>query len=240
MSELDPRSPAPAPDQRREHFLKIMLFQPRGLAKWRRREAPELPRTPAFAPLPQSRLEATAGYRMPDPAMATRVAPDSPAIEVMTDLRRIAPVTIGSFAALDEANLAMIGHGVRSLLVVDGERLLGIVTATDILGEKPVQLTNQRGLRHEEIAVRDIMTAVDQLEAIDLAAVLAARVGDVLETLKRAGRQHALVVDRDADGRQRIRGLFSLTQVARQLGVTPSTPDIGRTFAEIEAAVRGG
>jgi acetyl-CoA carboxylase beta subunit len=56
-------------------------------------------------------------------------------------------------------------------------------------------------------------------------------------TLKRAGRQHALVVDQASGGRQMVRGIFSLTQIARQLGIAVQTPAIGNTFAEIEAAI---
>jgi hypothetical protein len=54
-------------------------------------------------------------------------------------------------------------------------------------------------------------------------------------TLKKAGRQHAVVVERDARGRQLVRGLFSATQVARQLGVAIQTSEVARTFSEIEA-----
>jgi hypothetical protein len=47
-------------------------------------------------------------------------------------------------------------------------------------------------------------------------------------------RQHLMVSE--GDGR-RIRGLFSATQIARQLGVELQTTDIARTFADIEAAL---
>ena len=61
-------------------------------------------------------------------------------------------------------------------------------------------------------------------------------VGHVLETLRRAGRQHALVSD--AEGM--VRGVFSISQIARQLGVAPPVGgEVARTFAEIEAALSG-
>ena len=223
-----------------EQFLQL-IFQPRDTFM----EPPEAPRiippAPPYRSLPQAKLELDAGYHLPDPTMSTPVRGDSPAIEVMTDLRRVAAVTIGRFASIDEANHTMIARGVRALFVIDDRhRVLGIVTASDILGEKSVQLTQQRGIRHDEVLVRDIMTAVDRMEVIDLADVLGARVGDVVATLKCSGRQHALVVDRSRervpDQRQLVRGIFSLTQIARQLGITPQTAEIGRTFAEIAAA----
>jgi hypothetical protein len=51
----------------------------------------------------------------------------------------------------------------------------------------------------------------------------------------KAGRQHALVVESDGRSRQIVRGLFSATQIARQLGATIQTSEIARTFSEIEA-----
>ena len=37
---------------------------------------------------------------------------------------------------------------------------------------------------------------------------------------------------------QSVRGIFSLTQIARQLGIPPQQiHDIARTFAEIQAAI---
>jgi len=130
----------------------------------------------------------------------------------------------------------MIQRGVRLLLVVDQDRkVVGLITATDILGEGPVLAASERGVRREEVMVRDIMTPWERLEVLDMADVRASKVGHVVATLRKAGRQHALVVDGDARGRQTVRGLFSATQIARQLGATIQTSEIARTFSEIEA-----
>lgn len=192
----------------------------------------------SFSPLPQSPLKTGATYYMPDPTMATRVRLNSPAIEVMTDLRRVGAVTVRPDTSIDIAEQSMKIHGVRSLIVVDDRRrVLGVITATDIVGEKPLKLTHERGFRHDEISVQHIMTLAERLDVIEMSDVLLADVGHVLETLKQSARQHALVVDQDADGRQTIRGIFSATQIARQLGITLHTAEVGRSFAEIEAAI---
>lgn len=137
----------------------------------------------------------------------------------------------------------MIAHRVRALFVVDdGTSVLGIVTSTDISGERPMQLAQQRGMRRDEVPVGDAMTPAELLDAVELEDVLQARVGDIVESLKRAGRQHLLVIESAAasatTATHAIRGVFSLTQIARQLGLPPQPVyDIARTFAEIEAAI---
>ncbi len=64
----------------------------------------------------------------------------------MTDFNSVTAVIILPGDTLDEAHRRMIQRGVRLLLVVDQNRsVLGLITATDILGEKPVQVAVQRG-----------------------------------------------------------------------------------------------
>jgi CBS domain-containing protein len=154
----------------------------------------------------------------------------------MTDLRRTTPATIRPQAPLAGANQFMITRGVRLLLVVDErEEVLGVITATDILGERPMRVAVERGLRRDELTVGDIMIPAQQVEVIALDEVAAARVGHVLETLRRTGRQHVLVIERE----RLVCGIFSLSQIARQLGVSlASGGEVARTFSEIEAAIR--
>jgi len=45
------------------------------------------------------------------------------------------------------------------------------------------------------------------------------------------------VVERDRYGGQIVRGLFSATQIARQLGVSMQMTEVARTFSEIEATL---
>ena len=82
-----------------------------------------------------------------------------PRVQVMTDFQSVTAIIILPADTVDEAHRRMIQRGVRLLLVVDQNRnVLGVITATDILGEKPVQVAVQRGFRRGEIQVRDIMT----------------------------------------------------------------------------------
>jgi CBS domain-containing protein len=162
---------------------------------------------------------------------------DSPAVEVMTDLRRVNAATIRGSATISEANRTMIARGVRLLFVVAvTSDVEGLVTARDIVGEKAVNLLRERGGRHQELTVADIMTSRGAIEVLDIDQVLRAEVGHIIATLKEAGRQHALVVDRDRLTREEyVRGIFSATQIGRQLGMPIATFEVAHTFAEIEA-----
>jgi CBS domain-containing protein len=188
-----------------------------------------------YQALPIRELGEAAGFHRPTQPPAPRVTQASPALQVMTDLMRASPATIRPQAPLAGANQFMIARGVRLLLVADDrEKVLGVITATDILGERPMLAATGRGLRRDELTVADIMTPAAQVEVLSLADVEQARVGHVLETLRRAGRQHALVLD--ADGM--VRGIFSISQIARQLGVPlPAGAEVARTFSEIAAAL---
>ena len=168
------------------------------------------------------------------------VSLDSPAILVMTDLKRVAAAVISPQETMDAAHAFMIQRGVRMLIAVDGQQTLaGIITTNDILGEKPVRLAQDRRIKHSEILVGDIMTPADRLEAFDMHTVQSARVGHVVASLQHARRHHALVVQTPASGQREVRGLFSLTQIARQLGVPLQLPEQAKSFAEIEAALAG-
>ncbi len=189
-----------------------------------------------YTPLPTNALLTDIGYAQPTQAVPDRVSLDSPAVDVMTDLTRITAIIILAGDTVDEAHRRMIQRSVRLLLVVDKDRKLqGVITANDVLGEKPVQTAVERGIQREEVLVRDVMTLRERLQVLDMEQVRSAKVGHVVATLKQAGRQHSLVVDRSEQGRQRLRGIFSATQVARQLGVTIQTSAVANTFAEIES-----
>jgi CBS domain-containing protein len=163
---------------------------------------------------------------------------DSPALLVMTDLKRVAAATISPQDTMDQAHAFMIQRGVRMLLALDGQQVLaGIITSNDILGEKPVAVAQERRIHHRDILVADVMTPADRLEAFDMHAVQSARVGQVVASLQHARRHHALVVQTGADGVREVRGLFSLSQIARQLGMPLQLPAEAKSFAEIEAAL---
>ena len=181
-------------------------------------------------------LQTGVGFNEPMQNPMRHVGFDDPAESVMTDLKLVNAVLIGPEDSIDAANQHMIQRGVRLLLVVDANhKVTGLITATDILGEKPLQLIAERGGRHEDIQVRDVMTPQQRLEVLRMDDVRNAKVGHIVATLKKSSRQHALVVEINDDNQQIICGLFSATQIARQLGAAIHIGEVARTFSEIEA-----
>jgi CBS domain-containing protein len=223
-------------------FVERMLSGFGHVSELRQTQA-QRPSEEPYRPLRQSKARSGVTYCLQSQTSALRVQANSPATDVMTDLSRVAAVTIAAGTSIDEAHQTMITHGVRALFVIDDARYVrGILTANDILGEKPIQIAQDRGVRHVEVLVGEVMTPADLLEAMELQDVRQVRVGDIVETLKRSGRQHALVIESGsaeaASATLTVRGIFSLTQIARQLGLPPqSGRDVARTFAEIEAAI---
>src|SRR5688572_5701961 len=173
-----------------------------------------------YSPLPTMLLPPRSGYAQPTQAALDRAQLDSPAIDVMTDLAKVTAVIILAGDTVDEAHRRMVQRGVRMLLVVDQDRkVMGVITATDVSGEKPVQIAVQQGLHRDEVLVRNCMTPCASLQVLDLERVRTAKVGHIVATLKQAARQHTLVVERIAGNGVRLRGIFSTTQIVRQLGI---------------------
>ena len=191
-----------------------------------------------YSALPHHTLLPGSSYAQPPQRLPEKVTADSPAIDVMTDFTKVAAITMTPFASLDEAEQRMIASGVRLLLVTDqANNILGVITANDLLGDRPVKYLQEVGGKRADIELRDIMTSSDQMQVLYMVDVENAKVGDIIETLKKVGRQHAMVVDLDEEKNQVVRGLFSTTQIGRQLGVTIEPTGIAKSFAELEAAL---
>lgn len=190
-----------------------------------------------FHSLSLAYVPAGARVETPTQSLPEKVTLRSPAIDVMTDLARVAAVTVAPNETMDDALERMRNSGVRLLLVINVEQaVLGLITARDIHGSRPVRFMQELGVSRQEILVRDVMTPRERLEAMWMHEVQVASVGDIIETLKQAGRQHAMVIEKTAEG-EMIRGLFSSVQISRQLGVRLENEGMAGTFAELEAAL---
>ena len=169
----------------------------------------------------------------------TRVSLNDPATIVMTDFSQISPFSIEPTASIYDTNSKMIACGVRLLFVLDNDAsLIGLITATDVLGEKPVKYIQVHGGKREDIIAKDIMTPHDDLQALQMSDIKNASVGDIVQTMKTFDRQHILVVDTDGpNGEETIHGLFSTSQIERQLDISIELSNRAPNFAELEKAL---
>jgi hypothetical protein len=114
---------------------------------------------------------------------------------------------------------------------------VGIITSKDIDEDKVLKFITATGSKRSEIIVRDLMTPQMKIEVLDLEDIRKATVGDVIATLKRMGRQHALVIENSKSGEKLIRGVLSSTQIAKQSGVDITTTDFAGSFADLQASI---
>lgn len=193
--------------------------------------------TTPYRPLPKTPVSPQGCYLL-EAFNPPAVNAGSEAILVMTDLAQVPSATIGADATLDEANQSMLVRGVRLLLVADdGHRVAGVVTTVDLHGEKPVLVAQKRQAKRSDLRVADVMVSVDKMDVMNIEDVKKSSVGDIVATLKADGRAHAIVVGQRTDGQQSLLGIFSASQIARQLGVQIHLHEMARTFAEIEAVI---
>ncbi|MDH3281275.1 MAG: CBS domain-containing protein [Gammaproteobacteria bacterium] len=144
---------------------------------------------------------------------------DSSALDVMTDFELVRPVTIAPDITISRALETMKKAGVRLLLVTDEQHeIVGLITASDIQGEKPIKYAEVNRVENSAVTVRMIMAPLDQIRVLNLLSVRDSQVGHIIETLRELERQHVLVVEVDDVGQQRVRGLFSASQISKYLG----------------------
>ena len=191
-----------------------------------------------FQILTHQRLSTGATINQLHCAKPKPVTLDDDASVVLTDFRHIRPFSITASATIDETNNTMIAGGVRLLFVADTDGILqGLITYTDLFGEKPVQYIKDHGGSREEILAQDIMTPLLQLETLQRDDVDKAQVGDIVETVRTVGRQHILVTTVHEDGTQIITGIFSSTYIEKLLGIKIELSARATTFADLGLAL---
>lgn len=170
---------------------------------------------------------------------SAKVTRDSPAMSVMTDLTQVRAATTVPTTGLRQAEQMMIHQSVRMLFVATAmPSLEGLVTSNDVSGDKPMRLVNERNVHFDELTVADVMRPVEALDALDLAQLKIASVGNLITSLKQLGRNHLLVVENPGDpASARICGVISRSQIERQLGEPIVITDIANSFSEIERAL---
>ena len=136
------------------------------------------------------------------------------AMLVFTDFSRVFPVTVTADRPIDDALQDMKNSGVRLLIVVNNKhRMIGLISADQIMGNDPVRLAEDRQLDHSQITVEMLMQPQKAIQVLEMSHLRDARVGHIVATLHSLEQKHLLVVDAGV-----VSGLFSASQISRQLG----------------------
>ena len=146
-------------------------------------------------------------------------APNDPALSVMTDFRERASVTIAETAAIDAALEHMKHNGVRCAFAIDEARraVVGLITAYDIMSEKPMRHMQSTASPRREVQVRDVMHGVSDWRVLDIKDIEQATVAAVSRLFEETGLTHVPVMETGELGEQRLRGLLSGAKVRRLL-----------------------
>jgi len=148
---------------------------------------------------------------------------DDPAIGVMTDFRERTSITVMESATIDAALEHMKHTGVRCAFVIDDERrvVVGLITAYDVLSEKPMCYMQAVKSSRQEVLVRDIMQPIAEWRVADVRQIEQATVGSMYQWFEKSGLTHLPVMETARNGQQRLRGLLSAAKIRRLLGRRP-------------------
>jgi CBS domain-containing protein len=147
---------------------------------------------------------------------------NDPATSVMTDFNERGMVTLEGGFPIDKA-LEILKHaGVRAAFVVGGpeNKIIGLITAYDILGEKPLRHMQAMGCSHnscsrDDVMVQDIMDKVVDWQVVEFKELEGATVATVMDALNASGRTHLSVVESREGHDARLRGIFSSAKLLR-------------------------
>jgi CBS domain containing-hemolysin-like protein len=156
-----------------------------------------------------------------DPWLVSR---SDAARSVMTDFHERSAIVVAADSPIDSALEHLKHTGTRSAFVTnkDGKQILGMITAYDIQGEKPIRHLQSVGCTHntcsrDDVLVRDIMEQAAEWQVADIKDVENSTIEMVLTLFKTSGRTHIAVIENSAEHGARLRGMFSAAKIMRLL-----------------------
>jgi Mg2+/Co2+ transporter CorC len=162
---------------------------------------------------------------------------NTPAVDIIRGPKNQLGLTVDKSFSLDQAVDVLQILDMRLLVVTgDDQRVLGILHASDALGEKPMMLIHERGLLHSDIVVGDVMAPVADMHVIECTDAHKMSVKDIVAELDNVGKSWAIAVSGD-DAQRRIEGVFFAPDIVRQIDPVATWAPGRRTFAAIEAAI---
>lgn len=169
-----------------------------------------------------------------------------PAWAILTDLQTAPSVVVPAAEPLRESLRLMQLAGVRMAFVVNATGgVIGMVTAADLQGERPMLAARSRMVSHPDLCVADVMTLVRDWPSVEVERLPKARVGDIVATFQATGQRYLIVTERVPATADRpgpassiaVRGVFSASRAERALGHPIDQHLRSRSFSELAAAL---
>ena len=170
----------------------------------------------ALTPLPMLRV--VESLLLPAVSTAVRTPAGAPARGLMSDFLVTEAVSVEASASLGEAERKMLDCDLGLLIVLDGTScVMGVIDKHDLHGGRASCPIAQPVRTPGEWRVGDLVTRLRDLDTLDLATLATATPAQVLETLRRGGRGHLLVVEPSGTAvTGRLRGVVTLAQAEQQ------------------------
>lgn len=146
-------------------------------------------------------------------------APTDPALSVMTDFRERTSVTVPESIAIDAALEHMKHTGVRCAFAVDEaqRQVVGLITAYDIMGEKPMRHMRLTTTVRAQVLVKDLMLRLPEWQVAHIKQIEHHTVAAVAHLFDETLLTHIVVIEVGDRGVQRLRGILSAAKVRRLL-----------------------
>jgi len=152
------------------------------------------------------------------PELPELVHLDDPAIDVLLNFENHQPAITHPKVSITDNMIDMKASGAHIMLVVEDKKVVGVISSEDILGEKPMQIIQERRIKRDEILVRAVMTPREKLLAVSYQDLTHSKVGQVLATLNQAKQHYLIVVDTQEGAKhQAVHGLIYIYDILKRL-----------------------
>jgi len=160
---------------------------------------------------------------------------DSPCKRILIDFHHESPAVASPDFSIDHGLQLIRCGNCSELIVVDCQTLecKGLISAREIVGEKPIRFAETYRKSRAEITVGELMEPVSRLHRVDNKALKNYKIGDIVKTL-RSLRQPYLMVTTVVKKRRIVSGYFSLAHIGAELDINFDAFSRARSFAELE------
>ncbi len=119
-------------------------------------------------------------------------------------------------------------------MVVDEDTLecRGLISARDIVSEKPIKFAEKFRKTRAQITVGDLMEPVSRLHKVDCRELMNCKIGDIVKTLKNLRQEYLMVTTTATRGRT-VLGYFSIAHIGSELDTNFDAFSRARSFAEL-------